>query len=173
MDYEISGFLSQARDLFVFQCLTGMRYSDTQRFEKSWVTDGVFDFRMLKTGGRAIAPMFQSTEIIAIKYDWTLPILVNSKYNKYLKELFLLVGLNRIIKITKGIHGEAKQTSLPLWKAATTHVACKTFITICLSKGIPLQDVMRMSGHSDYKSMKPYIDISREHIRNSVNKWEI
>jgi integrase len=173
MGYELSGYLDQTRDLFVFQCLSGMRYSDTQRFERSWVTDGVFDFRMLKTGGRAITPMFQSTEVIVKKYDWTLPHLENSKYNKYLKELFTEVGLNRSIKITKGIHGEIKQTSVPLWKAATTHVARKTFITICLSKGIPIQDVMKMSGHSDYKSIKPYIDISREHIKNSAIKWNI
>jgi site-specific recombinase XerD len=117
--------------------------------------------------------MFQSTKIIVVKYDWTLPRLVNSKYNKYLKELFLSVGLNRHVKITKGIHGEIKQTSVPLWKAATTHIARKTFISICLSKGIPISDVMRMSGHSDYKSMKPYIDISREHIKNSANRWNI
>ena len=63
----------------------------------------------------------------------------------------------RNVKITKGICGEIMQTSSPLWKVATTHVARKTFITICLSKGIPIQDVMRMSGHADYKSMKPYI----------------
>ena len=171
--YELTGYLDQVRDLFVFQCLTGMRYSDTQRFERSWVNDGVFDFRMLKTGGRAISPMFQSTEAIIIKYQWTLPRLLNSKYNKYLKELFFLVGLKRNVKITKGIHGEIQQTSVQLWKAATTHIARKTFITICLSKGIPIQDVMRMSGHSDYKAMKPYIDISREHIKFSANKWVI
>lgn len=171
--YELSGYLDQTRDLFVFQCLTGMRYSDTQRFERSWITDGVLDFRMLKTGGRAISPMFQSTEVIVLKYNYALPQFVNSKYNKYLKELFILMGLDRTIKITKGIHGEIKQSSIPLWKAATTHVARKTFITICLSKGIPIQDVMKMSGHADYKSMKPYIDISREHIKNASIKWNI
>jgi site-specific recombinase XerD len=153
INFDLSGYLELTRDPFVFQCLTGMRYSDTQRFEKSWISDGVFDFRMQKTGGRAISPMFQATEAIIVKYKWKLPPIVNSKYNNQLKELFLLVGLNQNVKITKGIHGEIKQTSVPLWKAATTHVARKTFITICLSKGIPLQDVMRMSGHADYKSM--------------------
>jgi hypothetical protein len=38
---------------------------------------------------------------------------------------------------------------------------------------MPLQDVMKMSGHSDYKSMKPYIKVTRQHLRTVADKWEI
>ena len=36
----------------------------------------------------------------------------------------------------------------------------KTFIVQALSRGIPPNIVMKWTGHSDYKAMKPYIDIT-------------
>ena len=36
----------------------------------------------------------------------------------------------------------------------------KTFICLALSSGIPPQVVMKWTGHCDYMSMKPYIDIT-------------
>ena len=38
--------------------------------------------------------------------------------------------------------------------------ARKTFICFALSNGIPPNVVMKYTGHCDYKSMKPYIDIA-------------
>ena len=37
-----------------------------------------------------------------------------------------------------------------------------TFICFALSSGIPPQVVMKWTGHSDYKAMKPYIDIAEK-----------
>lgn len=61
----------------------------------------------------------------------------------------------------------------PLYAAISSHTARRTFITMCLEKGMPIQDVMRMSGHSDYKSMRPYIKVTRKHLRAVADKWEI
>ena len=32
---------------------------------------------------------------------------------------------------------------------------------------------MRMSGHSDYKGMKPYMRVSLKHLRAEADKWDI
>jgi hypothetical protein len=37
-----------------------------------------------------------------------------------------------------------------------------TFICFALSSGVPPQVVMKWTGHSDYKAMKPYIDIAEK-----------
>jgi hypothetical protein len=37
----------------------------------------------------------------------------------------------------------------------------------------PNQDVMKMSGHSDYNNMKPYIRITWKDIRAVADRWEI
>lgn len=61
----------------------------------------------------------------------------------------------------------------PLCDIISSHTSRRTFITLCLQKGMPLQDVMRMSGHSDFKSMKPYMRVTLKHIRSVADKWNI
>ena len=39
------------------------------------------------------------------------------------------------------------------------HTGRRTFVVNALSLGIPPNIVMKWTGHSDYKAMKPYIDI--------------
>ena len=43
----------------------------------------------------------------------------------------------------------------PKWELAGTHTGRRTFIVNALSLGITLNIVMKWTGHSDYKAMKP------------------
>lgn len=45
------------------------------------------------------------------------------------------------------------------WELVGTHTGRRTFIVNALSLGIPPNVVMKWTGHNDYQSMKPYIDI--------------
>ena len=47
----------------------------------------------------------------------------------------------------------------------------RTFICNALALGIPAQVVMKWTGHSDYKAMKPYIDIADDIKANAMNKF--
>ncbi len=52
-------------------------------------------------------------------------------------------------------------------------IACrKTFICFALSNGIPPDVVMIFTGHCDYKSMKPYIDITESARKDAIKKME-
>ncbi|MGM7552892.1 site-specific integrase, partial [Myroides odoratimimus] len=42
-----------------------------------------------------------------------------------------------------------------------------------LSLGIPVQVVMKWTGHSDYKSMKPYIDVADTIKANAMTKFDM
>ena len=50
----------------------------------------------------------------------------------------------------------------PKWALVGSHTGRKTFIVQALSRGIPPNIVMKWTGHSDYKAMKPYIDIAEK-----------
>lgn len=52
-----------------------------------------------------------------------------------------------------------------------THTGRRTFICNALALGIPAQVVMKWTGHSDYKAMKPYIDIADDVKANAMNKF--
>ncbi|MBX3256458.1 MAG: hypothetical protein KF862_20140 [Chitinophagaceae bacterium] len=42
------------------------------------------------------------------------------------------------------------------------HVGRKTFTTLSLEKGIPIQDVMALTTHSSFKAVKRYISVTKE-----------
>lgn len=170
---------NKVRDLFLFCSLTGMRYGDSQRYHPSWEDDGLLDFRMHKTGGKAYPPLYDYTKGILSRWDGAPPKISGQKYNQYLKELFKHLGLDRLIPLMeKQLNPSGKgyklvEVHFPLHDVVSSHVARKTFITTALSKGIAIQDVMKMSGHSDFRAMRPYIAISKIHLRETVRKWNI
>ena len=53
----------------------------------------------------------------------------------------------------------------------STHAARKSFICYALSIGIPPVMVMQWTGHSDYQSMKPYIDIASADKSSAMQKF--
>ena len=53
-----------------------------------------------------------------------------------------------------------------------THAARRTFICFALSSGIPLQVVMKWTGHSDYQAMKPYIEIAEKTKADAMKIFE-
>lgn len=58
----------------------------------------------------------------------------------------------------------------PKYALLGTHAGRRTFICNALALGIPPQVVMKWTGHSDYKAMKPYIDIADDIKANAMSK---
>lgn len=171
---ELTGYMCKARDLFVFMATTGLRHCDSQLFDPSWETpEQVLEFIQVKTGGKAYPPLYGIAKAILERYGGVPPIITNQKFNEHLKELFLELKMDRSVVLQSVRGKQVFRVTKPLYKAISSHTARRTFISICLQKGMQLQDVMRMSGHSDYRGIKPYIRITREHLRKVANKWEI
>lgn len=173
IDAKLKGYYAKTRDLFVFCCTTGMRYSDSQRFTSHCIKDDMIEYRMQKTGGKAMIPMFKITIQILERWEGLVPKISDQKYNVFLKALFKKLDICRQIEVTTYSGHQAFTTHKPLNEVITSHVARKTFVSLSLMKGIPIQDVMKMSGHSDYKSMKPYLAITRSHLKEVAKRWEI
>ena len=174
IDAELGGWLETTRDLFVFLATTGMRFSDSQLFHPHWVTEEkILEFTQLKTGGKAYPPLYEASRRVLMRYNGIPPQISNQKFNDHLKELFKELKMNRPVTIQTVSGRVVCREIFPLYSVISSHTARRTFITMCLMKGMPIQDVMKMSGHSDYKSMKPYIRVTREHLRTVADKWEI
>lgn len=100
IDADLNGHLNKTRDLFVFLATTGMRHSDSQLFDKSWITEEqILEFSQLKTGGRALTPLYEVSKKILLKYGGTPPKIRNQKFNVFLKELFKELKFDRRVVI--------------------------------------------------------------------------
>lgn len=130
--------LAKARDLFLFQCYTGLAYSDLMAFDFNECTliDGKYFYhdKRVKTSVDFVLQLLpQAIEILA-KYDYTLPHITNQKYNDYLKVIGSAVGVD-------SLH---------------SHMGRATAATMFLSKGMALNIVSRVLGHTNIRQTQRY-----------------
>jgi integrase len=159
-------YLARVRDVFCFCCFTSLRYSDVAKLRRSDVKETHISVVTQKTAdGLTIELNDYSREILA-KYadfsfenDMALPVISNPKMNAYLKELGEMAGLNEPQRIVYFIGSSRHEEVYPKYALLTTHCGRRTFVVNALYLGIPAEVVMRWTGHSDYKAMKPYIKI--------------
>ena len=146
--------LNRVRDLFIFQASSGLSYTDMEKLSPSdfqQTTDGqyfIHDSRR-KTGITYTAVILPEGVEILKKYNFKLPMISNQKMNLYLKTIQNLIGLQK-----------------PLY----THIARHTYATRCLNKGIRLEVVAKMLGHSTTKLTQHYAKLIQRSILAEVQE---
>lgn len=158
-------YLERVRDVLIFSCFSGLRYSDL--FALTWddMKSDSLEFVTEKTDDKIIVELNDHTRAIIEKYRYTrfpknkvLPVISNQKYNDYLKELGELIGFNDTVKEVYFRGNDRLESVRPLYAHFTSHIGRRSFICNGLYMGIPVHIMMKWTGHSDYDSMRPYID---------------
>lgn len=130
-----TGAVAEARDMFVFQCLTGLSYSDLMEFDFSTIhLEGefmVYSSARKKTGVEFTFVLVPEAVEILEKYNYQLPTISNQKYNIKLK----------IVADAAGVDTEL-----------TSHVGRRTAGYIWLNGGIPIEVVAKCLGHTSVKT---------------------
>jgi len=176
--YDLSGFPSneRARDLFVFGCLCGLRYSDYANVKPENIVedeDGLnLKIRTQKTGELVYIPCHPLILEIFEKYSKTnsnsLPRSPsNQKFNDYIKEAAKKAGLNEKGKLASDLNAE-------LWQCISSHTARRSFATNLYLQGFPSIEIMKITGHRTERAFLTYIKVSKlesaKRLRNHFNQ---
>ena len=101
--------LDRVRDVFLFQCFTGLRYSDVFNFRRSDIKGDHIEVTTVKTSDSLIIELNKHSKAILDKYkdvsfedDKALLVITNQKMNDYLKELAELAGIYELVRQTYG-----------------------------------------------------------------------
>jgi len=153
-DYQpVDEKLQRVKDLFVFQCYTGLAYVDLQSFDEDWITevDGykIISSNRQKTDQPYITILFPEAEAILEKYDYKLPVISNQKYNDYLKLL---------------------KAGAEIKKNITSHVGRHTFATLLINKDVPIESVSKALGHSNIKQTEEYAHLLGKKVVSDMAK---
>ena len=161
--------LSVVRDVFIFQCFIGCRYGDLMRLKRSNIINGCIQYIASKTRSEkprvARVPVTEKAMVILSRYDLSdgrlLPFITLRHYNKFLKKLFLLVDLTRIVTLAD------KKTQIdiqvPICDLASSHMARRVFIGGLHKKNVKNEIIASMSGHvENSKAFSRYYDIDQE-----------
>jgi integrase len=167
--------IERVRDVFCFCCFTGLRYSDVANLRRSDVFDAYLSVTTIKTADSLKIELNNYSKAILNKYkdihfenDRALPVISNQKMNDALKELGELCGIDKPVTITYYRGNKRIDEVMPKHTLLGTHAGRRTFVCNALMLGISPQIVMKWTGHSDYKSMKPYIDVADKAKENAM-----
>jgi integrase/recombinase XerD len=163
------------RDLFVFACYAGgIRISDLLVLKWKNVVDGRLLIRMKKTGGIQMVKLpNKALDILEIfktegsnPEDYVFPYVTCEqdidtplKLHNYVGKKTALINNN-----LKEIAGQAK-----ISKKVTFHVSRHTFATIALRKGMRIEYVSKLLGHSDLKETQIYAKVINEELDKAMD----
>jgi integrase len=165
MDLSKNERLDKVRDLFVFSCSTGFRHSDVAQLKREHINEDEIKLTVKKTKTSLMVPLNVISAGILDKYKnqhKPLPVASNQFLNRELKSLCKSAGIDQPIEIVR-FHG-AKRVAVtyPKYELIHFHTGRKTFCTLSLEKGMAAQDVMAISGHTDYKSFARYVNVTEK-----------
>ena len=152
--------LELIRDIFIFSCFTGLAYIDVSNLtpdhivtlgDKQWIMT-----QRQKTSVETNVLLLDIPKAIIAKYGGKtyrngklFPMLTNQKTNSYLKEIADICGIK---------------------KNLTFHLARHTFATMSLSKGVPMESVSKMLGHTNICTTQIYARITNKKIEHDMEE---
>lgn len=145
--------LATVRDMFIFQCYTGMAYADMMQFSLDKCQrvgdDLTYSAPRVKTGVTFYIRVLPKALAIAQKYGGRLPNVADQVCNSNLKTIATAAGIT---------------------KRLTTHVGRHTFATWALRNGVPIERVAKMLGHRRITQTQRYAKILAEDVYGEFDK---
>lgn len=167
--------LERVRDVFCFCCFTSLRYSDAENLRRTDIKGDELHITTIKTDDKLTIDLNDYSKAILLKYadevypnNKALPVISNQKMNDHLKQMGEICGLDTPLTLTYYKGAKRFDEVYPKYELLTTHCGRRTFICNALMLGIAPTTVMKWTGHSDYKSMKPYIDVADAEKKNAM-----
>lgn len=177
---------TEARDIFVAQCLCGQRISDLPKVLSPDYpiehNDNVeyITFHTIKTNETAVIPLLPKLKEIREKYTdgfkhWKLEYIEdeekqktrvnrqNNKLNNVIKRVAEKAGINRVVSYTEQKGGRKETKTAPLHELIHTHTARHTFVSIMARMGVPKDTIKIVTAHTNDAIIdRVYLHVSAE-----------
>lgn len=159
--------LEVVRDIFIFQCYTGLAYIDAFNLKPCDIKNGIdgepwIMIERQKTGSETNVPLLpQATQIIerykkhplCLKRGSVLPVKSNQKMNAYLKEIADICGITAELN---------------------THKARRTFgSTVTLANNVPIHIVKELLGHQSVKQTEEYAITEQQSVAKEMRDLKL
>lgn len=171
-DFSDNKRLEQVRDLFIFGCCVGLRFSDFSDVKEENIVEmeGDLFIKLItkKTKERVIIPCHELVLDIFKKYQDSpnkLPRTIsNQKFNEYIKEACAEAKMNEKGRLFK-------QPSKELSDCIESRTARRSFATNLYMCGYEVHEIMKITGHKTEKAFFIYIKSSKLDSAKRLNAF--
>ncbi len=167
--------LENVRQLFVISCTTGFRYSDLEDLEIKHIDfqERVIQRIQQKTKKPVMIALNPLLEKMLEENNYELPKpICNQDFNRYLKELFKEIGLDRNVQTTKSVGKKLEIVDYKLYEIASSKMG-RRYLCSSLYGKVPNRTIMAMSGHQSESAFNSYLCNTNEQEREAVMEvWD-
>lgn len=186
----LPSWMVSVRDVFLFCCYTGLRYSDVAALHGGNLHtlgangSGGRVLRLTQTKTRTAVSIYLTSAAAAIldKYAGParsgagaklMPVRVNTAMNRALKRVGELAGLNRLVEVVSTPGGRVEKRAVPLYELMSMHTARHTFAVQSLLRGMPVVVLQKVLGHAHIQTTMRYAQIVEEVQHDAMRAaWE-
>lgn len=167
--------LIKYRDLFVLGCLTGLRFSDFSIIRKEDVRQGMLYKKQGKSDHWVVIPLRrEAKDILENRFNFNIPHVCNGMFNRHIKEVGKLAGLDTSIKFSHKKGNKDVITVKPKYLWITSHTCRRSFCTNEFLADTPVELIMKISGHKSLRDFYKYIRISPEEAGQKIKEiWQL
>jgi integrase/recombinase XerD len=168
------------RDILLFSCYTGLRYSDAMQLEQGHIfsaknVGNYIDLSMIKGDAGVSVPLLPQAEAIIERNRgrWgakLLPQVPIQQLNKSLKLVCKMAGITRPWVVTSYRGSKRTDRTVEKWEKVSSHTGRITFITLHEELGVPLTDIQRMVGHKKIETTARYTRGTLERRAEALRK---
>lgn len=154
-----------ARDAFIVLCETALRVSDYPKISVNVRKKNggkLIYITQTKTGDEVVIPCSRRMGEILEKYRGNLPFIPDVYINKYIKTIAHWCGIDETLTWEVSKYGKRYSQTAPKWKLITCHTGRRSGATNMYLAGIPVLDIMKITGHRTQVSFMKYIKIGKE-----------
>ena len=177
-DFSNDKRLENARDLMILGLWTGLRVSDVMALP-AIDPDGKFiEVEPQKTrntsGAKVVIPLHHHIKDMIRKRGMPTP-LNNSYFNRFVKEICMIVGFNDKIEGTL-MNPKTRRKErgfFEKWQLVSSHTCRRSFATNLYLMNFPTLSIMKITGHTTEASFLKYIKVTpKEHAEKLLAHWE-
>lgn len=167
------------RDMFIFQCYTGLRYSDLKTLTRKdfYRQDGNLYLRKITQKQKTVVDfklsmraktIYERYSRYLLENNAAFPVISNPKYNKHLKRLGHLAN----------IRGQWKDIQFRLDKQEVvytdradleSHCGRRTFVCMAYNAGYSMKEIAEITGHKCIEDLEPYIKATHKLTNNVID----
>jgi|JI6StandDraft_1071083.scaffolds.fasta_scaffold44933_2 integrase len=171
-DFSENLHLEQVRDVFCFQCFSGLRFSDVKKLTRENIKGDIISIFVQKTGKYLKVPLNDYSLELMQKYDFKLPVITNQKTNEQIKKICKIAGIDTMVMTTKFKGVEVIREIKPKFELIVTHTGRRTFITLSLERGMAPELIMEITGQKTYREFRKYLKLTEKVVTTAMtNVW--
>lgn len=177
-ELKLSKVLDAARDWLLVSCFSGQRISDFKTFKAKNIFErkgvSLIELKQQKGTNPTVIPIHRELKRIIQKWGGDFPPkFTDSTYNKHIKEVCKIAGIDEIMKgkikmnvdgVQRGVNGD-----YPKYMLVTSHIGRKSFATNLYGVyETPL--IMSATGHKTEQNFLKYIGKTQSHLAIELGK---